>query len=272
MDINITSNIETIAASAITAPAISLSGITKAFGAKTVLDNINLQIAKGEIFGLLGPSGAGKTTLIKLLTGQLKPSSGTARLFGKDTSALAGADYNQIGIMMDSFGLYERLSCYDNLKFFAQIYDVPYSKIDAVLEDVGLSEARKTTALNLSKGMRSRLLLARVLLREPNLLFLDEPTGGLDPATTREIHKLIYKQRDKGVTIFLTTHNMAEAEKMCDHIALLNDGHIVEYGMVRILPCPKTGIPDRQLPNILKMKPLKPSAPQSPIWRRCSWN
>ena len=132
--------------------------------------------------------------------------------------------------MMDSFGLYERLSCYENLKFFAQIYGISYDKIDQALEDVGLSDARKTTVLNLSKGMRSRLLLARVLMREPKILFLDEPTSGLDPMTAGEIHQLIYRERDKGVTIFLTTHNMAEAEKMCDHIALLNEGHIVEYG------------------------------------------
>ena len=211
-------------------PIIELSNVAQRFGNKKVLDHITLQINKGEIFGLLGPSGAGKTTLIKILTGQLKQTEGNATLLGKDTSTFSGKDYEHIGIMMDNFGLYERLSCYDNLRFFAEIYGVPKSKITEVLADVGLTNAAKTIVSNLSKGMRSRLLLARVLMRAPDILFLDEPTSGLDPATTQEIHKLIYRQQQKGVTIFLTTHNMSEAEKLCDHIALLNEGNIIEYG------------------------------------------
>lgn len=209
---------------------ITLSNIEQCFGTKKVLNNINIKINRGEIFGLLGPSGAGKTTLIKILTGQLTPTSGQANLFGTNSNTLKGDDYSHIGIMMDSFGLYERLSCYDNLKFFAEIYGLPRTRITEVLADVGLANAEKTIVANLSKGMRSRLLLARALMRSPDLLFLDEPTSGLDPATTEEIHKLIYRERDKGVTIFLTTHNMAEAEELCDHIALLNNGQIVESG------------------------------------------
>lgn len=208
---------------------VQISDISQKFGEKTVLKNINMNVEKGEILGLLGPSGAGKTTLIKILTGQLKPTSGTAAVFGKDSSSLTGKDYRRIGMMMDNFGLYDRMSCYDNLLFFAKLYGISKAKIAESLERVGLLEAKKTVASNLSKGMRSRLLLARVLMTEPQILFLDEPTSGLDPATTEEIHKVILEEKKKGVTIFLTTHNMAEAEKLCDHIALLNDGNIVEY-------------------------------------------
>ena len=134
-------------------------------------------------------------------------------------------------MMMDNFGVYNRMNCYDNLKFFCMINGIPNSKILEILKLVGLGEASKTVASDLSKGMRNRLLLARVLLGSPKILFLDEPTSGLDPMATEEIHKLILKEKEKGTTIFLTTHNMVEAEKLCDHIALLNEGKIVEYGM-----------------------------------------
>lgn len=210
--------------------SIEITDIGHEFSGKKVLDKITLQIGTGEIFGLLGPSGAGKTTLIKILTGQIKQTFGEAKLLGKDTRQLTGQDHKKIGIMMDHFGVYERLTCYDNLKLFAKIYGVSAEKIKHTLENVGLLEARKTSVMHLSKGMRNRLLLARVLMLNPAVLFLDEPTSGLDPATAGEIHTLIQKERDKGVTIFLTTHNMVEAEKLCDHIALLNKGNIVEYG------------------------------------------
>lgn len=210
--------------------SIVISNITKVFGEKTVLDGINLEIGKGEIFGLLGPSGAGKTTLIKILTGQLKAEQGNSIINGVDSQKLTGKDYSGFGIMMDNFGVYERLSCFDNLKIFAQIYQINNDKIHEALEAVGLSEAKKTAASNLSKGMRSRLRLARVFMINPEILFLDEPTSGLDPATADEIQKMILAEKENGKTIFLTTHTMAEAEKLCDNIALLNEGKIVEYG------------------------------------------
>ena len=210
--------------------AISLQEITKVFGNRKVLDNITLDVKKGEIFGLLGPSGAGKTTLIKILTGQLKAESGSSVINGLDSRKLTGKDYRSFGIMMDDFGVYERLSCFDNLKIFARIYGIGNDKIHGALEAVGLADAKKTPAANLSKGMRSRLRLARVFMIDPEVLFLDEPTSGLDPATADEIQKMILAEKEKGKTVFLTTHTMSEAEKLCDHIALLNEGRIIEYG------------------------------------------
>lgn len=210
--------------------SVVISGIKKSFGEKTVLDNINIDIEKGSIFGLLGPSGAGKTTLIKILTGQLKAEEGASVINGTDSQKLTGKDYSGFGIMMDNFGVYERLSCYENLKIFARIYDISDDKIHEALEAVGLSDAKKTSAQNLSKGMKCRLRLARVFMINPKILFLDEPTSGLDPATADEIQKMILSEKEKGKTIFLTTHTMTEAEKLCDNIALLNEGKIVEYG------------------------------------------
>ncbi len=200
------------------------------FGTNQVLNHVSFEISEGEIFGLLGPSGAGKTTLIKLLTGQLKPDEGCAMLLGRDTRELRAAEHKQIGIMMDNFGLYDRLSVYDNLSFYADIYHVSRSRIADILKSIGLYEARNTAAARLSRGMKSRLSLARALMNDAKILFLDEPTSGLDPVTTREIHSVLGEQRKRGTTVFLTTHNMYEAEALCDHVALLSQGRILEYG------------------------------------------
>lgn len=209
---------------------VELRDIVQKFGNHEVLKDISLTIEKGEIFGLLGPSGAGKTTLIKIVTGQLKPTAGNAVTNGKNAAGLRGSEYRRIGMMMDGLGLYGRLSCYDNLKLFTKIYGISENRIYEVLEKVGLSEAKKRPAEKLSKGMRGRLSFARAVLNEPAILFLDEPTSGLDPATTNRIHEMILEEQAKGTTIFLTTHNMAEAEKLCQHVALLHEGKIVEYG------------------------------------------
>ena len=209
---------------------VKADNIVKSFGSKKVLDGISFQVRKGQIFGLLGPSGAGKTTLIKILTGQLECDSGTGVINGVDTHKLTGEDHKGFGIMMDNFGVYERLSCYENLKVFAQIYDVKEDGILNALKKVGLESAKRTTAEKLSKGMRSRLRLARVFMTDPDILFLDEPTSGLDPATANEIHKMMLAEKEKGKTIFLTTHTMSEAEKLCDYLVMLNEGKIAEQG------------------------------------------
>ena len=209
---------------------IELTDIVQRFGDKEVLKGITLQIRAGEIFGLLGPSGAGKTTLIKIVTGQLRPTAGSAVTNGTPAAEMTGTMYRRIGMMMDIPGLYSRLSCYDNLKLFARLYEIPEKRIHEVLEKVGLSDAEKCPVEKLSKGMKGRLALARAVMNEPTLLFLDEPTSGLDPATTHRIHELILEEQAKGTTVFLTTHNMTEAEKLCRHIALLHEGSIVECG------------------------------------------
>lgn len=210
--------------------AIKVCSLRHAFKEKTVLENVSFSIEKGKIFGLLGPSGAGKTTLINILTGQLKATSGSSTILGTESSKMTGNQFAKIGIMMDNFGLYERMNCYDNLKFYQKLDGKTVDDIEAVLQGVGLSEAKKTLVMDLSKGMTNRLAFARAILRKPEILFLDEPTSGLDPSTVEEIHKMILAEKEKGTTIFLTTHNMYEAEKLCDTIALLNEGKIVEFG------------------------------------------
>lgn len=210
--------------------AIQIEDLRHCFGEKNVLDNINFSVGKGEIFGLLGPSGAGKTTLINILTGQIRATAGNSSILGVPSGQMKGKDYQQIGIMMDHFGLYERMSCYDNLKFYQMLDDHTDKNIDSILEKVGLSEAKNRPVMNLSKGMKNRLAFARAVLRRPAILFLDEPTSGLDPTTVEAIHRMILTQKENGTTIFLTTHNMYEAEKLCDTVALLNHGRIVEIG------------------------------------------
>ncbi len=201
------------------------------FGGHQVLDKVTLHVERGEIFGLLGPSGAGKTTLIKILTGQLAQNGGYAELLGKDTRKLSAMEHRQIGTMMDNLGLYERLSVRNNLTFYADISRVPHSVIPEILKNIGLYEARNTAVCKLSKGMKNRLSLARALMNNASILFLDEPTAGLDPTTTKEIHHMLLEQKKKGCTIFLTTHNMSEAQSLCDHVALLGNGSIIDGGI-----------------------------------------
>ena len=209
---------------------IKIKNLKKNFGDKTVLNDINFTINENEIFGLLGPSGAGKTTIINILTGQIKKTEGETTVFGINSDNLTDDIYSSIGMVLDVSGFFVRLTCYQNLTIFADIYNIDKKEIPEVLAKVNLANEAKTKAFKLSKGMRQRLDIARAILHKPKLLFLDEPTSGLDPANALEIHKLILSLREQGTTVFLTTHKMDEAMKLCDNIALLNNGVIMEYG------------------------------------------
>lgn len=211
---------------------IQIKDVCKAFDQRQVLNNISLSVEEGEIFGLLGPSGAGKTTLIKMLIGLLSATSGNIVILGKELDKKIDESFPSFGMVLDNDGLYDRLNCYDNLELYARIYSISNRKkvINDLLEKVGLIESSKKSVSNLSKGMRQRLSFARAILHSPKIVFLDEPTSGLDPATTLQIHSMMKMLKESGTTIFLTTHNMNEAQKMCDHLALLNEGNIVEEG------------------------------------------
>ena len=200
---------------------IQMQKIVKRFGDKTVLDEVSFNVEQGEIFGLLGPSGSGKTTIINILTHQLTPESGQYEI---------GAKPMQTGLMLEEDGLYKRLTTSENLDLFAGVYGIHKSYVKKALESVGLGGDLNKKVEKLSKGMRQRLALARAILHSPKILFLDEPTSALDPATARGIHKLILNLKEQGATVFLTTHNMEEAVDLCDHVALLHQGKIVEYG------------------------------------------
>lgn len=208
--------------------AINLQHIHKSFSQRKVLEDISLEIDKGEIFGLLGPSGAGKTTLIKIMLGQLEANQGVSYILDKDSTQLSREDYTRFGLVLDQSGLYERLTCFDNLQLYASFYHLSNHDIDRALEQVGLLNDKKKIVSNLSKGMKQRLVIARAIMHHPDILFLDEPTSGLDPATALKIHELLLGLKAKGVTVFLTTHNMEEAAFLCNRVALLNEGKIIE--------------------------------------------
>ncbi|PPA69816.1 ABC transporter ATP-binding protein [Jeotgalibacillus proteolyticus] len=207
---------------------INVEHLSKKFHKETALKDLNFSVHEGEIIGFLGPSGSGKTTTIKILTGQLPQTSGKASVLGKPTEQIDEEIYEQVGIVTDNSGLYERLTVYRNLTVFAKLLDVEKQRVDFLLKKVGLYEDKDKLASKLSKGMKQRLILARAMLHEPKVLFLDEPTSGLDPVNSEAIHDLLLELKKIGTAIFLTTHNMEEAAKLCDRVALLNDGLIVE--------------------------------------------
>ena len=209
---------------------IVVKNVTKKFGQKVALEEISFEVNKGEIFGFLGPSGSGKTTMIKILTGQLNADSGQTELLGKVSEKLTPADLEQIGLVSDTSGFYEKLSLYKNLQAYAKLYGKPNSRVDEVLKQVDLYDSKNLAAEKLSTGMKQRMFLARALINKPKVLFLDEPTSGLDPTTSKKIHELLLELKEEGTTIFLTTHDMNEATLLCDRLSLLNRGHLIEYG------------------------------------------
>lgn len=209
---------------------ITVNNLSKAFNQQVALNDISFSIKKGEIFGFLGPSGSGKTTTIRILTKQLLCDLGDITIFDKSIEKIEGADLSRIGILSDDSGMYEKLTLWENLELYARIFNKSADFVDDLLKEVELFKHKKTKAKDLSKGMKQRMLLVRALINEPKILFLDEPTSGLDPNTSQKIHKLLEKLKEKGVSIFLTTHDMKEATDLCDELVFLFEGKILEKG------------------------------------------
>jgi len=205
--------------------AIEVSHLAKDFGGRTAVSDVSFSVARGEVFGFLGPNGAGKTTTVRMLGTLVAPTSGSAAIAGLPLAPENGVEIRRrIAIMPESPGLYLRLSVAENLECFAGLYEAPDPKdrIGRALRAVNVADRARDACGSLSKGLRQRVALARALLSDPEILFLDEPTAGLDPVATRDVHELIAELSRSGVTIFLTTHRLEEAERLCDRVAILN--------------------------------------------------
>ena len=205
--------------------ALAVDGLTKHFGDRVAFKDVSFEVGHGEVFGFLGPNGAGKTTTVRTLGTLIAPTSGSASVAGVPLTPENGVEIRRrIAIMPESPGLYLRLSVLENLQCFAGLYEspAPAERIDVALRAVNLADRAGDQCAALSKGLRQRVALARALLGDPEVLFLDEPTSGLDPVAARDVHELIDGLRRRGVTIFLTTHRLDEAERLCDRVAILN--------------------------------------------------
>jgi ABC-2 type transport system ATP-binding protein len=205
--------------------ALVVEHLTKRFGDRVAFEDVSFEVGHGEVFGFLGPNGAGKTTTVRALGTLIAPSAGSAIVAGIPLTAKNGpAIRARISIMPESPGLYLRLTVADNLECFAGLYQLADARdrIDRALRAVNLTDRATDLCSSLSKGLRQRVALARALLNDPAVLFLDEPTSGLDPVAAHEVHDLIASLRERGVTIFLTTHRLEEAERLCDRVAILN--------------------------------------------------
>jgi len=213
--------------------AVEITDLVKTFGSFTAVDHISLNVNRGEIFGFLGPNGAGKSTTIRMLCGILTPTSGGGKVAGFDIFTQAEKIKQNIGYMSQKFSLYEDLTVEENLNFYSGIYTIPPPVIperkEWALKMAALGERRSTITRNLAGGWKQRLALGCAILHEPSILFLDEPTSGVDPLSRRQFWDLIYEMAGKGVTVFVTTHYMDEAE-YCDRLALINQGKIIALG------------------------------------------
>lgn len=240
--------------------AIVVENLTFAYGDLLAVDHISFTVAEQEILGFLGPNGAGKTTTVNVLTGQLKPESGTAHLLGFDVLTQLEQVHRRIGVSFEATNVYEEMSAAENLNLFARLFGVKDFDANALLARVGLSGREKERVGNYSKGMKQRLMVARAIVSEPQLLFLDEPTSGLDPASAEAIRAVILEERERGATVFLTTHDMMEADKLADRVAFMNQGKIValdtphnlkqQHGTraLRAKVTTATGLEDREIP------------------------
>jgi len=207
--------------------AIVAEELTYRYGDLVAVDGISFTVAEGEILGFLGPNGAGKTTTVKMLTGQLKPKGGRATLLGMDVARNVDKAQGEIGVCFETTNLYEQLSAIENLNLFARLFGIHPFDAEALLKRVGLAGRGKDRVSTYSKGMKQRLMVARSLVNRPRVLFLDEPTAGLDPTSSEAIRNVILKERERGATVFLTTHDMLEADKLSDRVAFMNQGKIV---------------------------------------------
>jgi ABC-2 type transport system ATP-binding protein len=207
--------------------AIEVENLSRTFNDLRAVDNISFSVRAGEVFGFLGHNGAGKTTTIRMLSGQLLPTSGRGQVAGCDVVTQQKRLKPLIGVVSEHQNLYERMSGRENLEFAARLYGQTNQRVGEALEQVDLLERAKDKVRNYSNGMKQRLLIARALLHHPKIVFLDEPTRGLDPVVGREIRRLIVNLSNEGVTVFLTTHYMEEADQLCARVAFLSEGRIV---------------------------------------------
>ena len=207
--------------------AIIADELTYYYDSLLAVDRVSFSVAEGEILGFLGPNGAGKTTTVKMLTGQLRPKGGRAYLLGTDISQNVEDVQAQIGVCFEVTNLYEQMTAIENLKLFARLFSMRQFDAQSLLERVGLSGRGKDRVETYSKGMKQRLMVARSILNRPRVLFLDEPTLGLDPTSSEAIRNIILEERERGATVFLTTHDMMEADKLSDRVAFMNQGRIV---------------------------------------------
>jgi ABC-2 type transport system ATP-binding protein len=235
--------------------ALSARGLGKRFGDRVAFEDVSFEIGYGEVFGFLGPNGAGKTTTVRTLGTLIAPTAGSATVAGIPLTPENGVEIRQrISVMPESPGLYLRLTVAENLECFADLYEVPdpAERVRRALGAVNLVDRAHDACGTLSKGLRQRVALARALLADPEVLFLDEPTTGLDPVAAREVHELIDGLRRQGVTIFLTTHRLEEAERLCDRVAILNT-------TLRTIG-PPDELRDRLFARTLTVKILRPLA------------
>ena len=210
-----------------TGPAISVDGLRYSYGDLEAVKGVSFEVQPGEILGFLGPNGAGKSTTIKMLTGQLTPKGGVARILGKDITADDPDIQAQIGVCFEEKNLYLQMSALENLDFFASLYGIKEPDSMEVLRRVGLADRAKDRVQNFSKGMRQRMMISRAFINKPRVLFLDEPTDGLDPVTSAAIRKTIKEEAERGAAVLLTTHDMFEADELSDRVAFINEGRIV---------------------------------------------
>jgi len=209
-----------------TAAAVSAEELSFSYGETEAVRGISFEIAPAEIFGFLGPNGAGKTTTIKMLTGQLRPKGGSVRIMGRDVGRDDPVTQAQIGVCFEEKNLYDAMSGEENLRFFASLFEVDGVDTDALLQRVGLADRAGDRVGSYSKGMRQRLMVARALVNQPSVLFLDEPTDGLDPVSSKAIRAVIREEAERGAAVLLTTHDMWEADELSHRVAFINEGRI----------------------------------------------